>query len=130
LRKSQAAESRRSSCPGCSTPFGITEEITYPVISLACRSLSCSTPFGITEEITAQPIAVLIADCPCSTPFGITEEITSGEWEVGIGTLSAQRLSASLRKSRPGNVAKPCGAKECSTPFGITEEITSPHQRF
>ena len=36
----------------------------------------CSTPYGITAEVTAGAVGILIAVVMCSTPYGITAEVT------------------------------------------------------
>ncbi len=63
----------------------------------------------------------------CSTPFGITDKITpASRRRRSLIACSAQRLSASQTRSRPGNAGKARDWPMCSTPFGITDKITPP----
>ena len=85
-------------CLLCSTPFGITELDTDPIVERFPPRPVCSTPFGITELDTVPEVIGLAQQGVCSTPFGITE----------LDTRLAER-----RGQRPRTL--------CSTPFGITE---------
>ena len=44
------------------------------------QRLMCSTPYGITAEVTVLFEDRWIALAQCSTPYGITAEVTSGPW--------------------------------------------------
>ena len=69
------------------------------------------------------------ASFQCSTPFGVTDSITlsyrclCADEDEG----SAQRLSASLIRSRRRGFAVLPTAIVCSTPFGVTDSITFRH---
>ena len=133
---------------GCSTPFGITADNTgsptrRPSATRGAQRLSAS--LRTTRVTPASPRAHRSA---CSTPFGITADNTTrgpvprsrpgrvlNAFRHHCGqhgrpgsfsrrcSAGAQRLSASLRTTRPGRwPLRPSMA--CSTPFGITADNT------
>ena len=69
-------------------------------VSVDTTNLSqCSTPYGITAEVTTARKTLGDSCSWCSTPYGITAEVT-GWGREGTGTCScAQRLTASRRRS-------------------------------
>ena len=116
-----SARNSRSSSFLCSTPFGINEVGTRPLITMGLmfwraqrlsasmrlarwarlpmylKTYLCSTPFGINEVGTVLLTVSFHVIRVCSTPFGINE----------VGTKTTTRLR--------------CYSKQCSTPFGINE---------
>jgi hypothetical protein len=97
----------RSRTPGflrllCSTPIGITDELTLAWDNGIVPVQRCSTPIGITDELTSRSCGSTVsALIGCSTPIGITDELT----------LFTTVITDAFRM--------------CSTPIGITDELTS-----
>ena len=83
----------------CSTPFGIKEKDTAERFIALLVGQSCSTPFGIKEKDTARPQVKHRLNSWCSTPFGIKEKDTPPSGPMTQGLASAQRLSASKRRT-------------------------------
>src|SRR4030067_1035006 len=65
----------------------------------------------------------LLDPSACSTPFGICDENTAGLCLYRSVPSCAQRLSASVMKTHPRDLANSI-IWSCSTPFGICDENT------
>ena len=141
------------------------------VIELLSQRDGCSTPYGITAEVTFRSVIAEVGMDVCSTPYGITAEVTVAEKGHHLPVVGAQRLTASRRRSlarhrgratrrssaqrltasrrrsqvrrvdRQGELAvlnalrhhggghfpmpgAPSVRRGCSTPYGITAEVT------
>ena len=93
--------------PVCSTPYGITAEVTHVNDHQFTCFEMCSTPYGITAEVTTPRAHRWSCIGPCSTPYGITAEVTGGPWKVVVYPGGAQRLTASRRRSHPRVARRP-----------------------
>ena len=109
----------------CSTPYGITAEVTIRTPTGAGVFFECSTPYGITAEVTpgtldrAPPPDVLNA----LRHHGGGHLTSSGKGS--FSPFGAQRLTASRRRSHSGLRSDARKKDRCSTPYGITAEVTS-----
>src|SRR5436190_268637 len=83
----------------CSTPDGAGETFTdcwcHP---LPCHA-ECSTPDGVGETFTNGSYVALAEILECSTPDGVGETFTGREDADMTSCPSAQRLTASGRRS-------------------------------
>ena len=124
----------------CSTPYGITAEVTRLRVSALRLRIRCSTPYGITAEVTPRVHGAMhrlrvlnalrhhggghspraarsIAAAACSTPYGITAEVTSWRSSRTTGRRpGAQRLTASRRRS-------PCGGSRSGEPARVLNAL-------
>ena len=119
----RAESVRRAYDAGCSTPYGITAEVTASQLPSLAQLGACSTPYGITAEVTLNVpsesrLALQVLNAlrhhggghgyrgtatagprGCSTPYGITAEVTPAYTWPATRRRSAQRLTASRRRS-------------------------------